>query len=268
MIRRPPRSTLFPYTTLFRSVGAEALEHLGEGRDDEDHHEDDHEGGDADDRHRVDHRALDLALQLGGLLDVAGQPLQDDVEDTAGLADREHVDEEIVEHPRVLLERLREGGAALDFGRDALRDVAQGLGVALLRQNREALSDRQAGVDHRGELAWIDREGLGLDGAADFVDGRGLALARLNRRRDDAFRPELCDGPGPIVGLDLAGDDSRARPATIREDGHGPLLTRANAWRRATRRMPARLARRRHRRRREAGAAPRRSSTGSAPPRA
>src|SRR3712207_6889912 len=34
MIRRPPRSTLFPYTTLFRSLGAgrqqaERLQHLG-----------------------------------------------------------------------------------------------------------------------------------------------------------------------------------------------------------------------------------------------
>src|SRR3712207_6998224 len=28
MIRRPPRSTLFPYTTLFRSCGVEAREHL------------------------------------------------------------------------------------------------------------------------------------------------------------------------------------------------------------------------------------------------
>src|SRR5690349_23015251 len=27
MMRRPPRSTLFPYTTLFRSVGAVAAEH-------------------------------------------------------------------------------------------------------------------------------------------------------------------------------------------------------------------------------------------------
>src|SRR2546427_3270574 len=27
MIRRPPRSTLFPYTTLFRSVGRQTLEH-------------------------------------------------------------------------------------------------------------------------------------------------------------------------------------------------------------------------------------------------
>src|SRR2546427_3664697 len=29
MIRRPPRSTLFPYTTLFRSAGAGAAQRLG-----------------------------------------------------------------------------------------------------------------------------------------------------------------------------------------------------------------------------------------------
>src|SRR5256885_14672347 len=33
MIRRPPRSTLFPYTTLFRSRAAEVLELLGRDRD-------------------------------------------------------------------------------------------------------------------------------------------------------------------------------------------------------------------------------------------
>src|SRR3712207_8476212 len=31
MIRRPPRSTLFPYTTLFRSQGGLVVEVLGEG---------------------------------------------------------------------------------------------------------------------------------------------------------------------------------------------------------------------------------------------
>src|SRR2546429_6637387 len=31
MIRRPPRSTLFPYTTLFRSVGPAQRCHLGDG---------------------------------------------------------------------------------------------------------------------------------------------------------------------------------------------------------------------------------------------
>src|SRR3712207_6908730 len=33
MIRRPPRSTLFPYTTLFRSRDAEAVGDLGDGPD-------------------------------------------------------------------------------------------------------------------------------------------------------------------------------------------------------------------------------------------
>src|SRR2546430_15542665 len=31
MIRRPPRSTLFPYTTLFRSQGGHALDGIGGG---------------------------------------------------------------------------------------------------------------------------------------------------------------------------------------------------------------------------------------------
>src|SRR2546429_6919207 len=34
MIRRPPRSTLFPYTTLFRSIGADAEERRVPERDD------------------------------------------------------------------------------------------------------------------------------------------------------------------------------------------------------------------------------------------
>src|SRR3712207_7582643 len=62
MIRRPPRSTLFPYTTLFRS--AERAEQLGERRDDEQQHADDGEHGDAQHDDRVGHRRLDLAPQL------------------------------------------------------------------------------------------------------------------------------------------------------------------------------------------------------------
>src|SRR3989442_8331253 len=33
MIRRPPRSTLFPYTTLFRSVRMDGLEHVRQALD-------------------------------------------------------------------------------------------------------------------------------------------------------------------------------------------------------------------------------------------
>src|SRR3712207_6881561 len=49
MIRRPPRSTLFPYTTLFRSEGQRGHRHLVQHRR----------------RHVEDRPAADLALLLG-----------------------------------------------------------------------------------------------------------------------------------------------------------------------------------------------------------
>src|SRR4051812_50003356 len=43
MIRRPPRSTLFPYTTLFRSAEPDRVEaKLRDHREDDRHREDDH----------------------------------------------------------------------------------------------------------------------------------------------------------------------------------------------------------------------------------
>src|SRR5256885_10792743 len=61
MIRRPPRSTLFPYTTLFRSAGEHEAAHAHEGR------------GRADGLlvgqklavARIDHEAHGLGLGLG-----------------------------------------------------------------------------------------------------------------------------------------------------------------------------------------------------------
>src|SRR2546422_3052603 len=59
MIRRPPRSTLFPYTTLFRS-----LEASGAAEDD---HAEEH------DRHLELERARRDGLELGGV-DGSGEP--------------------------------------------------------------------------------------------------------------------------------------------------------------------------------------------------
>src|SRR3712207_7575092 len=61
MIRRPPRSTLFPYTTLFRSVLAVA--------DGEAQHFPVPVGGDAggDDDGLGDHPAVDPGLAVGGI---------------------------------------------------------------------------------------------------------------------------------------------------------------------------------------------------------
>src|SRR2546427_6276305 len=54
MIRRPPRSTLFPYTTLFRSLGRLQLEFV----------------------HRA-HQAMEIALGRAQLLLDAAQPVQE-----------------------------------------------------------------------------------------------------------------------------------------------------------------------------------------------
>src|SRR2546422_6346600 len=61
MIRRPPRSTLFPYTTLFRSPAArtdEGPEHERKSRDAED------QGRDEDPRHRSASRSEEHTSEL------------------------------------------------------------------------------------------------------------------------------------------------------------------------------------------------------------
>src|SRR3712207_8121376 len=72
MIRRPPRSTLFPYTTLFRSVAGEDGEHRGARHLDErrHHHEAEGEG-----------RQRQVGGGAGERRPVAGQERVDGVED-------------------------------------------------------------------------------------------------------------------------------------------------------------------------------------------
>src|SRR3712207_9473277 len=71
MIRRPPRSTLFPYTTLFRSAGPAVLDEPAQA-----------EGGAAGgadlDRHLVGRTTDAAAADLEGRLDVVQRPLERD----------------------------------------------------------------------------------------------------------------------------------------------------------------------------------------------
>src|SRR3712207_8949112 len=76
MIRRPPRSTLFPYTTLFRSD------------DGEDRHDEHHDG--------IGHGGLDLRPQLDLGLVVArhrGEGVLEEPADLAGPRSEEHTSE-------------------------------------------------------------------------------------------------------------------------------------------------------------------------------
>src|SRR3989442_13189844 len=80
MIRRPPRSTLFPYTTLFRSRVDDALE------------------GDA----RVRERPADLAEEVTHLVARGVQPVEVAVEVGVGRADeREFAPRDHEDHPVV-----------------------------------------------------------------------------------------------------------------------------------------------------------------------
>src|ERR1044071_6012306 len=134
-----------------RQQGAQAFEHGGEGRDDLPEDDGDDDAGDPDDRDGIDHRALDLALELDRLLDVRGQALQDGVEDTARLAGRDHVDEEVVEGLGVLPHGVGEGSAAFHVHARLLQDLREGLVLLLAAQDLEALDQGETGVDHDRE---------------------------------------------------------------------------------------------------------------------
>src|SRR5256886_11786041 len=123
MIRRPPRSTLFPYTTLFRSLGNDD-EHLGAGerrdallqrdivvppRDDRDARRPAPDG--------------DLAVPAGEIASDPGQPLP--------------------------AARVPEPAHALDQRRLERRSVAPALAEPLRLRRLERVAESHAGVRHR-----------------------------------------------------------------------------------------------------------------------
>ena len=171
----------------------------------------DDEHGDHDDRDGIDHRGLHLALQLDGFLDVGGQPLQNRVENTARFARRDHVREQRVERPRVLLHRVRERCAGLDVGprrQDRLGEVL----VFLLRaENLETLHERKPGVDHDGELPREYREVLRVDLLPELALLRGASCGSLllrcrNARHHDLLAPKRRDRRIGVVSDALAVD--------------------------------------------------------------
>ena len=201
--------------------------------------------GDHDDGNRVDHRRLHLALQLHGLFDVGREALENRVEDTARLARRHHVGEQRVERLRVLAHRVGERGARLDVGAGLQNDGREVLVLFLAAENVEALDERQAGVDHHGELTGEDGEVLRADLLAGLarllLRGRVLlGLGGRDPRHHDLIAPERGDGgvhrvrrPLAVDGLPCARASGvcecrhTAYPLTLSSGASGsrPLLT-------------------------------------------
>ena len=147
-------------------IGAEAGEHLLEGRDHENH---DHRGDDErdrDDRDRIEERRLDLRLDGENLFLVGRQAIEQRLE-YAGLLPRLHqVAEQRIEVQRVLAERRGERRAGLDVGLDLEQKLRHRRVRRALADDVERLQERHAGLHHRGELARKEREILLSDAAA------------------------------------------------------------------------------------------------------
>ncbi len=208
-------------------LGAQAREQRGEGRDDLPQNHADHQAGDHHHRDRVDHRGLDLAGELDRLLDVGGQPLENRVEDAAGLAGRDHVREQRVERLRMLAHRVGQRRAALDVGPRLQDDGGEVLVLLLGAEDLEALHEGQAGVDHHRELPREHREVL-RRGLLPQLAGLGLRrrrgrllLGRVDPRDEDLLAPERGDRRVHRVGGPLAAHRlSRARPSGVCESRH------------------------------------------------
>ena len=144
-----------------RQFSAEIGEHLGKGRNDEDQDDADDDNGDGHDRRRIHHGALDLLLQLHGLFRVGGETVQDGVQDTAHLAGRHQVHEQLIEYGRVLRQGVGKGGTALHALLHLQEHILEGPVLLLAGKDLQALDQGKAGVYHGGELAGEDDDLLG-----------------------------------------------------------------------------------------------------------
>ena len=97
------------------------------------------------------------------------------VELTADLAGPDHRDVEGREHLRELLERGRERRPLLDVQADLEHRLAKRLGLDLVGEHAERPHEREAGGDHRRQLAAHERDVLQGDPVGDAGDG-DLAL--------------------------------------------------------------------------------------------
>ena len=193
-----------------RQLGAKAGEQRRERRDDLPQNDADHEHGDHDDGDRIDHRRLHLALQLDRFLDVGREPLENRVENTARLARRDHVGEQRIERLRVLLHGVGQRRAAFDVRPGREDRLGEVLVFLLAAQNLEALHERQAGVDHDGELADEDRQVLRIDLLAELAllgwRGGRLLLGRRDARDEHLLAAQRRDDGIGVVGDALAVD--------------------------------------------------------------
>src|ERR1700733_13478482 len=157
-----------------RQIGAEALEQFFELRDHKNQQDYGHHQGYREHRGRIEQRLLDLLLDRLALF-LIGRDLVEQAFERSGLLTRLHqIDEQIVEIQRMLGERLVQRGATLDLGLDLEHQLLHRRLVVAGADDFEGLYQRNAGAEHRGQLAAEDRDVFGPDLAAAFESLRLL----------------------------------------------------------------------------------------------
>ena len=115
-----------------RQLHIHRREHRFESGNDEDQQDDNRTSGDRENHDRIDHRSFHFSDDRVVLLQKHGEPEEDGVENTARLARRNHVDEEIAEHVGVLGQRVGKCVTALHVIHNQLRRVREDLVFCLL----------------------------------------------------------------------------------------------------------------------------------------
>src|SRR5256886_6571276 len=166
MIRRPPRSTLFPYTTLFRSVDAHvtAVAHVS---------------GDDQLREAGLHLLLDRATERTGAVDRVVAALGEIVLRAVGELERETAVGEATAEPRELqVDDLSHLGARERVEDDDVVDPVQELGTEVLAERVEhPLAHRLVGAGVAGDYLAPDVRRHDHDRVLE-VDGAALAVGQ------------------------------------------------------------------------------------------
>ena len=172
-------------TTICVSIGRSPpswAEDPHEDRDEEEEHADEDERRERQHHDRVHHRALHAALDLRLLLDLVGDTVEHDVQDSGRLAGLDHGDEEPGEDARVSRHRLGEQEPPSTSARSSPITDGELLVLGLLLEDDEGRDDVEPGLDHRRELAREDLQRLRLD----LLDGDAWALPPAPRSSSSA----------------------------------------------------------------------------------
>src|SRR5213079_2920466 len=107
---------------------------------------------------------------------------------------------------------------------DILAQQTENLVLGLLRQNVERLDERQAGVDHRGELPREHHDVARLDAAAELEAELELARGSPDLHHHHAVFPQMGDDVIATRQVDLVVDEIAFQGACgVLEDRHSSL---------------------------------------------